>query len=927
MSRNVMLAFAGIVLVSCASSPQQPGTTTLPLRPDLHHFTLDNGMAVYLLQRSQPGVEMRLLVKSGSLQENEHQLGLAHFTEHMAFKGTTHFPGTTGFRQLEQQGVQLGSHINAATSANATVFKLSLPSATPQQTATGLQVLADWAQGISFDKAAFDKERSVIIEEWRLRQGVGFRVNQAIEQLRYHGSRYAERDPIGSLDIVRHASVEEAKNYYHTWYQPQRMTLVVIGDFDRQAVKETISHNFTRPATPDAAKDDPNWRRFAPQSALLINPVFDKEQSARFIQFALQRDVAAPLNTRAGQYDDVLDSLWTTILNQRLATRVDNGLLPSASINPQGAILDDKRIQQLMIVHPSGADYPSALTLLWTEVQRMATAPVTDQELNNARQRLLAKISQQAATEQRYSNEYLASQLTTALEYRLPMMNKKQQLTQTQTLLKNVTPAALQQHVAYFLQVSSPRLALIGPDSDNAGFDRQKITALWQQIRQSRPGVFGLKTPDITLALTPAPRGNIVERQALPLNNTEQWRLNNRIRVIVKTDPSLRDNVQVSLRIPGGRSLENDNNGGMVDWALKLPESSGYGDYSARALNLFAKQHALTLRPYSELLYHGYRGEAPADELDTLLQLLYLKMTQPQFSGPKLEQLKQNFALSLRSIPVERQFLDNINRESHQHGERLVLDANGQWQQFTALQLQQNNQKLLRSTQDMTLVISGAIAQRTVKDAVERWVASLPDSGTRLSWRDTGITPVMRVMSKTYAIASSDKSMVSIQYAAPARWSQKEMLSLQLLDTIASQRLRFSLREQAGGIYALSFSEMLAKLPSSWYSARLNFTTAPARADEMVRLAQQVITTLRQHGVSERDLKEAKNTWQVEKQQAQQSASFWTDAIAQVATDDQDFSRLSHETEMLNALTVADINVVAARYLGQNEQIFKLTPP
>ncbi len=921
------LGIMSLALLSCASIDRQQATTAVPTRTDMQHFTLDNGLNVYLMPRAQKGIEMRLLVKSGSLQENEQQRGLAHFTEHMAFKGTLHFPGTSGFKQLEQQGIKLGNHVNAVTSFNSTTYKLSLPQATPEQTATGLQLLSDWAQGITFDQDAFEKERGVIVEEWRVRQGVGFRINQALEQLRYHGSRYAERDPIGLLDVVRHAPVDEAKAYYRTWYHPERMALVIVGELDQSTIKSTITRYFSAKPSQPATPDNPEWQRFAPQPALLVSPIFDREYGDRVIQFSLQRDAVAPLNTSAGQRDDLLDNLWIPILNQRLAVLVDNGELPSASVNEQGALLDEKRRQQLMIVRPSGQDYQGALRLLWTEVQRMATSPVSDDELNGVRQRLLAKLSQQAATQQRYQNDYLADQITTALAFQMPLFDKKQQLFMTHALIKDVKPADLQRHVAGILSSASPRLALIGPDGDSATFQPQAFTSLWQQIRSTQPGPFAQQARAVELNLPTPIAGHVSERQTLPLDNTEQWTLSNRINVIVKSDKTLQDDVQLSLRIPGGRSLETESTPGLVEWALKLPESSGYGTYSSRELALFGKQHSITLQPYSELLYHGYRGSAPADELETLLKLLYLKITQPQFNGQKLEQYKASFASSLSKMPVERQFLDNINRESYLHGDRLTISPEGNWRQFTAYQLQQSHQQLLGATQDMTLVIAGAVDVQKVKASVERWIAALPATDQRLHWRDVGIRPKMSTLTKTYPIASSDKSMISIQFAAPAQWSPQEVVALQLLDTIVSQRLRFALREQASGIYALGFSSMLAKLPAPYYTGRLNFTTAPERAEEMTRLTQAVIASLRQQGVTEKELKEAKNIWRTEKQPAWQSASFWADTLAQTAADDKNFARLDQELAIWNRLTVADINRAAARYLGQNEKIFMLTPP
>ncbi len=928
LRKLTLAALISLTLFGCSTANRSAGVdnSLLPARSDIRHYTLDNGLQVYLLPRSQPGVEMRLLVKSGSLQESEQQLGLAHFTEHMAFKGTTHFPGTTGFKQLEQQGLKLGSHVNAITSLNSTLYKLSLPAATPAQVNTSLQVMADWAQGMTFESSAFEKERPVIVEEWRLRQGIGFRINDQLEKLRYHGSRYINRNPIGSLDVVRQAPIEQAIDYYKKWYQPQRMTLIIIGDFNSSTVLNDVKQHFNLPVPAQLSQDDPLWQKFAPSTEMLIQPVFDKEQGARFVQFSLQKDVDAPLNTEKGQYSDLLDSLWITILNQRFSVLVDNGVLPSISINSQGAMLDNRRLQQLMIAHPKGDDYLAATKVLFTELQRMATSPVTQSELDEARQSLLKKLSQQAATEQRYDHDYLAGQITTALEYDMPVWNKRQQLDISHKLMKDVTPETLKQHVEQLLEVTSPRLALIGPDSDAKNFDKSAFQSQWKQIRTANPGPFAQKSQAIELNVVPTSTGKISSKSDLPVAKTEIWQLSNQIKVIVKSDKTLTDNIQISLQIPGGRSLETQQTAGLTDWALKLPESSGYGDYSARELALFAKQNQLAIRPYSELLSHGYRGEAPVDQLDTALKLLHLKLTAPQFSGQKLEQNKQAFALSLKNVPVERLFLDSINREAYQNGEMLVINPQGGWNSFSAQQLQQTNRQLLSSTANMTLVISGAINSSDVKAAVERWIASLPASNSNLMWRDQGIMPKMASMTQTYPISSSDKSMVSIQYASPAQWTLQEQLEIQLLDTIVSQRLRTELREKASGIYALGFSQMLAKLPAPYYSARLNFTTSPERAKEMVALSQKAIEQLRQQGVTAKELDEAKNIWLTERNQITQSASYWTEALAQIAGDDQQFNRINNEPSYIQQITVDQVNNVIQKYLGKNEKVFLMSP-
>ncbi|WP_368868684.1 M16 family metallopeptidase [Proteus penneri] len=928
MYRKLLIVSVSLSLLGCAAStPNQNDKSTLLLRPDVRHFTLDNGLDVYLLQRPQSGVEMRLLVKSGSVQEDEKQLGFSHFTEHMAFKGTTHFPGTTGFKQLESLGMKLGSHVNAVTSLNATTYKLSLPNANPIQIKTGLKILSDWAFEMTFDPIEFDKERPVIVEEWRLRQGIGFRINRQLEELRYYGSRYLDRDPIGDLEIVKHGDVKDAKRYYDTWYQPERMALVLVGNFNQGDAIADIKQLFNAKNSENKGIDDPAWHNFIDHKDLLVKTIFDKEQGSRILQFTLQRTLPAPLNSRQGQYEDLMDSLWLSILNQRFSTIVDNGLIASISANTQGAMLDARRSQQLMIAHPKGNDYQGALDILFTEVQRLASVPVTQEELDNARNAMLKRLSQQAAGEERYEHDYLANQITTAIELEMPIQTKKQALNLSYQLINKVTPETLSAYFSQYLKQSSPRVAVIGPDNDASLFNATKAAQRWQEIRQSNPGAFTLKTQAVVLDIKPKLTGSIVSTQSLPIEKTQQWTLSNNVKVIVKNDSYLKDNIQVSLRIPGGSSLETNQSLGMVQWALKLPEVSGYGNYNARELALFTKQHQISLRPYSELLFHGFRGEAPIDELETLLTLMHLKVTSPQFNGEKLEQQKQAMALGLSKTPVERTFLDNINKESYQNGERLVVSPQGTWKQFTAQQLQQTNQMILGQPADMTLVISGPVNLNQVKPLVERWIASLPiRSEQRLFWADPAINPKLTSFSKTYPIASSDKSMISIQYAAPAQWSQQRVLALNLLDTVISQRLRLNLREKAGGIYSLGFSEMLTKVPTSYYTGRLNFTASPERADELITLARKVVNEVKQSGITDKELQEAKNIWLTENSQVNDSASYWTEALAQVATDDQQYQRLLTDPAMIKTLTVNDINQVARQWLGENEKVFKLTP-
>ena len=911
---------------TAVTSPYNP----VPVRDDIFQYWLDNGMQVILQPREIPGVEMRLAVHSGSLQEEPQQRGLAHFVEHMAFKGTTHFPDSQSFKELESQGINLGSHINAVTSYSSTVYKLSLPNSVPKTTVLGLRILSDWASEISFDPHAFEREREVIVEEWRLRQGVGSRINDQLEALRYQGSRLAERNAIGTIDVIRNAPVAEAISYYKKWYQPQRMTLVISGSFDNAAVRGQIEILFGRKLRGDMPSDPAQWQQFPTDPALQIATVFDPENSRRFMQLLLQNDINIPLNTVQGQWSETLDSLWLSILNQRLDILVADGQLQAASVAPQSHLLSTKRAQYLLIAHPFNHHYDDAFVQLATELQRLASQPVSTLELQQAKQRILSKIEQQAKHRERYSNQYLADQIVQADSYRLPIMDKSQQLDMTVAFLETLSANDLRQHVASVLQATSPKLALIGPDSDKSQVNTTLMAQQWQHIRTSKPEPFSLIIPEIKLDVLPQASGTIITKSS-KINFGEQpvyeYQLSNGMKVVVVSKADLKGGTQVNLRIPGGSSLEANNQLGTVDWAGKLAEQCGYGKYTAQQLKQWSKQHQVSVTPYSELLYHGFSLATDTDQLDNALALLHLKLSQANSCADKLAEMKQTTRRNLMKVPAERIFMDQISLQGFDNGERLVAAIDGDWNKLTIEQLVAWRNKLYGNPAQMiTTIVTNSSADK-IEPSIIRWLASLAENPQPIITPiNRGIKPKSISGEYIYSIGSSNKAMVQIQYSADLPWSLKQQMQLQLLEQITNNRLRETVRVQAAGVYVINMSQMLARDPAPYYLARLNFTSSPHRAHELAALASSVVSDLQQHGVTQAELNQAKNAWAVNQSQQDEYSDYWISAFSQDSFSTHPYQAVTQRVSMINDTTIKDIKQLAYILYGKHKKTFYLFP-
>src|SRR5687768_11370766 len=238
-----------LVALATASAPvyaQLAPTDRLPVDPNVTVGRLPNGLTYYIRVNKKPEAraELRLAVNAGSVLEDEKQLGLAHFVEHMAFNGTKNFAKHDLINYLESIGMQFGADLNAYTSFDETVYMLTVPTDTGQTLAKAFQILEDWAHEVTLDSAEMTRERGVVIEEWRLGRGADARMRDRVFPVLFRNSRYAERLPIGDKTTLETFRPEVLRRFYRDWYRPDLMAVVAVGDFDRAVVERLIRQHF-----------------------------------------------------------------------------------------------------------------------------------------------------------------------------------------------------------------------------------------------------------------------------------------------------------------------------------------------------------------------------------------------------------------------------------------------------------------------------------------------------------------------------------------------------------------------------------------------------------------------------------------------------------------------------------------------------------
>src|SRR4051812_4805092 len=280
MRSRLMIACSTIALAVGIAGAQPPAVTTnvleaplsqtVPVDPLITVGTLRNGLRYYVRRNTQPQhrAELRLVVNAGSVLEDDDQRGLAHFVEHMSFNGTQHFPQQAVAGFMQSLGMRFGAHVNAHTSFDETVYELQVPTDNPAAMDRSLLIMEDWARSVSFEAAAIEKERGVILEEWRLGLGADERIQDAQFPVLLSGSRYAERLPIGKPEFIEHVNHDRLKQFYADWYRPDLMAVIAVGDFDKATIEAQIKSHFgsvprspsPKPRPADAVPDQPGTR-------------------------------------------------------------------------------------------------------------------------------------------------------------------------------------------------------------------------------------------------------------------------------------------------------------------------------------------------------------------------------------------------------------------------------------------------------------------------------------------------------------------------------------------------------------------------------------------------------------------------------------------------------------------------------------------
>jgi len=863
--------FASMIVAAlciAGAQGQQPATAPSPASLDqkvpvdsrITIGYMPNGLRYYIRTNGRPSqrAELRLAVKVGSVVEDNDQIGLAHFVEHMAFNGSEHFPKQQLIDFMESIGMRLGPGVNANTGFDETVYSLHVPTDNPEAMNKAFLFLADVAHGLSFDPAAIEKERGVIIEEWRQGRGADARMQDKQFPILLKGSRYGERIPIGTPDSIKAFKPEALKRFYKDWYRPDLMAVIAVGDFDKAQVENLIKQQFSAIPAPAVPRPRPTYD--VPDHPDTLYTIATDAEATR-TTVGVYNMLPLRDQTTVGAYrQQQVERLYTMMLNARLSELTLKADPPFVrAFTERGIFVRSKEAASLTaLVADNGVE--RGLDALVTESARAARYGFTPGELDRAKRDLLRFYEGAYAERDKEESADLAAEYIRNFTTQEPLPGIRYEYEMVQRLVPGVTLDEINK-VAKDWAGGSRVVLVNGPQKPGVTTpDSARLAAVISSAAQKdiKPYVDTASTQAL-LEQLPEP-GAIARTTTREAFGIVEWQLSNGVRAVLKPTRFKQDEVVFRATSPGGTSLAPDGDYVPAMTAADVVAAGGLGNFNVIQMRNILSGKEVSVSPFIDDTDEGLAGGASPRDLETMFQLIYLNFTRPRADATVFDVMKSQMKTMLANQQASpewafRQMLQATLSQNHLRARPLTSEMVDQMDLQKSFAFYKSR---FADASDFTFVFAGAFDLATMRPLVERYLASLPSLRRGETWKDVGISPPKGVVERTVRKGIEPKSQVDIVFTGPFTFDAPSQATLDALGVVLETRLRERLREALGGTYGVQVDAGASKIPQARYRVTIDFGCDPARTEELVKSLFRELETLRANGPTGTEINDAR---------------------------------------------------------------------
>ncbi|WP_245905280.1 M16 family metallopeptidase [Gelidibacter algens] len=929
MTVSFMTSVAGFAQQTKAVKQKETATKNvssekIPFNPEVKMGKLENGLTYYIQNNGKPEnkVELRLVVNAGSILEDEEQLGLAHFMEHMNFNGTKNFEKNELVDYLQSIGVKFGAHLNAYTSFDETVYILPIPSDDPEKLEKGFQIIEDWAHNALLTSEQIDSERGVVLEEYRLGKGADERMRQNYLPKLLYGSKYADRLPIGTKENLETFDHESLRRFYKDWYRPDLMAVMAVGDLDVNTLEAKIKSHFgSIPVAKNPKKrevfDMPNHK----ETFIAIET--DKEASMSQVQVLFKDyETATPDLTIADYKHSMVESLFGQMLNNRLDELRNSPNPPFVfGFSYHGGTYARTKEAYQSFAMTSETGQLNALKTLLEENERVKKFGFFKGELERAKKDILARLEKTYKDKDKTESERIVGEFVNNFLEEEPMPGIEWEYNFQKEEMPNITLEDVNSLITNYIKEDNRVIILTGPEKEGvAKVTEAEVQAVLDNVKNTELTPYEDKEVAAALLTNVPAAGQIVNYDKDDALGTTTLTLSNGAKVTYKITDFKNDEILFDAFSFGGTSLYSNEDYKATSFANNGLGEAGVNNFDINEMSKILSGKIVNVRPSIGTYSEGLSGNASPKDLEELFQLTHLYFTALNKNKDAYNSYKEKQKAFMTNMMSSPQFFFQIEMGKFMYGD------NPRYLGFPSPEDMDNAdydlaykkyQERFADAGDFHFYFVGNIDEKKLAEYSEKYLANLPSTTAKETYKVDDFRPLTGQHEKIVEVGKDQKSMVRMTYHGPTEYTEKEDYALQSLGEVLSIKLIEKLREEEGGVYGVGARGNINKMPYGWYSFNISFPCGPENVDKLTAATLAEVDKLVKNGPTDQDLAKIKEAQLLDYKEDLKDNRFWLRTLKNADYQGMDAKKMLDYEKSVANLTKEDLHNVAKKYLTQ----------
>ncbi|MDT0677953.1 M16 family metallopeptidase [Autumnicola musiva] len=892
---------------------------------------LENGLHYYIMHNEEPKnrASFYFAQNVGSILENDEQQGLAHFLEHMAFNGTQNFKDKGMLEYLEKNGIKFGSEINAFTNFDETVYNINqVPVENKKLIDSVLLVLHDWSGYLSLTDAEIDKERGVINEEWRTRNTANFRANSKIwlEGLLVD-SKYGKRMPIGKMDVVNNFEYDALRNYYRKWYRPDQQAVIVVGDIDPEQMEQKVRKVFSSIPLKDNLPERPLFDMPINEELIYLTSQ-DEELGEPSIQYMLKSNTPH-LTAEEGMKNDLLNRFLGYIFNNRMTELTRKESSPALGIG--FGVQEFVRPLQVMSVgiQPKKDSLLSALEFSLTEFKRFSKYGATSEEIKRAQAAYTTNLESAKKNIEKRRNDSYAHQIYNAFFKKEPVPDYSWSLDFRKEFVNQIDNNLILEQLTKFQTEKGKVIGITGSDKYSYP-KKEQVVSVQQKVAKKDPEPFEESAMDKQLVTGNLPGTTLVSEAKIDRIDAKKYIMDNGLTLVLYPTDFDTEKIFMQAFSMGGSSLLDEPVLPDAAMATQLVAQSGLGELDRIELNKFlaGKETSLSVNigTYSEAL----GGRSSQDDLETLMQEIYMQFTAPRFDSSAVRIIKESMEKSLvaRQNNVQSAFQDSLSLAKSGYSKRTTIFNEKFIENFDLEDAREVYKDRISNASDFTFVFVGDFEEDQFLDLAKKYLGSIPGTSKKEAPKNHNLRPNIGVtkvhMSREM---QTPQSTIQVYMNGDVSYSRKNSLMMYMVSQLLNKKYMDRVREDEGGSYGVRVGGSLQKYPEPQFNLVVNFNCNPDKTQRLLEIVYENIKNLTDE-IDSADFKEVKNNMEKSIVENQEDNAYWLKNIAENLKNDQEVTTQESFLKNLEEISIKDIKEFAEQINNAQPRIVEgiLTP-